>query len=115
MDKLDSAVSAENKILSSLGLCARARALTIGTPMVIEALRKGGSGKPRLVIEASDTSENTHKRIADKCAYYNVPFVRLDCTAEELATAVGKSSFVASVAISDENFYNLIVKYINTK
>ena len=53
MDKLDNVCRTESKLLSSLGLCARARALIIGTPMVIEALRKSGADKPRLVLEAA--------------------------------------------------------------
>ena len=113
MDKLNSTSVPASKILSSLGLCARARALVIGAPMVIESLRKCGSEKPRIVIEASDTSDNTHKRIADKCAYYNVRLVRLDFGTAELSDAIGKSSSVAAVAICDENFCKLIEKHIN--
>ena len=112
MDKLDNVCRTESKLLSSLGLCARARALIIGTPMVIEALRKSGADKPRLVLEAADTSENTHKRIADKCSYYKVRHVRLAFSSAELSDAVGKSSSVAAVAVSDENFYKLLEKHI---
>ena len=114
-DKLDEntgANNSENKLLSSLGLCARARALIIGTPMVIESLRKNGVGKPKLVLEASDTSENTHKRIADKCAYYNVRLVRTEFSAAELSDAIGKKSSVAAVAICDVNFCKLMEKHI---
>lgn len=102
----------ENKLLSSLGLCARARALVIGTPMVIESLRKGGANKPRLVLEACDTSDNTHKRIADKCAYYKVRLVRLECGSAALSDAIGKKSSVAAVAVCNENFCKLLEKHI---
>ena len=113
MDKLDKEKGTDNsKLLSSLGLCSRARALIIGTPMVIEALRKNGDGKPRIVLEAADTSDNTHKRILDKCAYYNVKHVRLECGVAELSDAVGKSSAVAAVAVCDDNFYNLLLKHL---
>ena len=112
IDKSMSNNGSENKLLSSLGLCARARALVIGTPMVIESLRKGGADKPRLVLEASDTSENTHKKIADKCAYYKVRLVRLECNTTELSDAIGKKSSVAAVAICDENFCKLLEKHI---
>ena len=112
MDKLDNKTNMESKLLSSLGLCARARALVIGTPMVTEALRKTGTDKPRLVLEAKDTSENTHKKISDKCSYYGVRHVRLDFTAAELSDALGKSSAVTSVAVCDENFYKLLEKHI---
>ena len=70
------ALTKEDKLLSTVGLCARARKLVMGTPMVCETLR---IGKPAVhaVLEASDTSANTHKRLADKCAYYQVPLYRL--------------------------------------
>ena len=54
MDKLDKANGTDNsRLLSSLGLCARARALIIGTPMVIEALRKSGRVAHNLACEIS--------------------------------------------------------------
>ena len=100
------------KLLLSLGLCARARALIYGVPMICDALRRGGKNSPLLVIEAADTSENTHKRLTDKCSYYNIRHVRLLCTGEELAAAVGKSSTIGAVAVTDENFVKLIEKNI---
>ena len=57
-----SALTAEEKLLSTVGLCARARKLLTGTPMVCEAMR---SRKPAVlaVLEASDTSDNTHQKL----------------------------------------------------
>lgn len=100
------------KLLLSLGLCARARALIYGVPMICDALRKGGKISPLLVLEAADTSENTHKRLTDKCSYYNTRHARLLCTGEELAAAVGKSATIGAVAVTDENFVKLIEKNI---
>ena len=39
------------KLLSTLGLCARARKLITGTPMVCEALRQGGKAPVLAVLE----------------------------------------------------------------
>ena len=83
MNKAD---AARQKLLSGLGLCAKARALTFGTPMVCESLRE--KNKPHLVLEASDTSAATHKKISDKCNFYQVQHVRLPVTGEELAAAI---------------------------
>ena len=113
MDKYCISEENERKLLSSLGLCARARGLVIGAPMVIESVRDTVRS-PKLVIEAADTSENTHKRICDKCSYYGVKHIRLSCSIEALSDAVGKSSSVAAVAVSDENFYKLLMKYIES-
>jgi len=96
-----SAPTPQSKLLSTLGLCARARKLVMGTPMVCEALRKGGKTPILAVLEASDTSANTHGRLASKCAYYKKPLYRLPATTEELAHAIGKSAAVAAVGVTD--------------
>lgn len=99
---------ANPKLLSSLGLCARARALVFGTPMVCEALRASGKQKPLLVLEACDTSAATHKRLTDKCNTYATRHVRLAYDGKTLAAALGKSASLAAVAICDENFCRMI-------
>ncbi len=91
---------AQARLLSNLGLCARARALIYGTAMVCEALRN--SGRVVLVLEASDTSPATHKRISDKCNFYKVTHLRLPVSGDILAAALGKSATLAAVAITDE-------------
>ena len=94
--------------LGSLGLCAKAGKLIYGVPMIIEAMQKGK--KVYLVIEASDTSDNTHKRITDKCSFYGVETIRIDADCIELSSYVGKSSMLAAVAITDEGFYKMVSK-----
>lgn len=104
--------SREARLLSALGLCAKAGKLIYGVPMICEALRRGGKNAPVMVLESSDTSENTHKKISDKCSYYNTELVRLNSTGEELAAAVGKTSSLAAVAVTDENICRLVEKNI---
>lgn len=100
------------KLLSSLGLCARAGKLIFGVPMICEAMRKGGKKSPLLIIEVSDSSEGTKKRIADKSAFYGVRKVRIDCDGATLASALGKTSSLAAVAVTDKEMCKLIEKYI---
>lgn len=90
----------ESKCLSTLGLCARAGKLAVGTPQICEVLR-GHPGRIVLVLEAGDTSENTHKRLTDRCAFYRTEYVRLPVTAEALGRAVGKTHPVAAVGVTD--------------
>ncbi len=101
----------DTRILGSLGLCSKAGKLIFGVPMIIEAMQKGK--KVFLVIEAGDTSDNTHKRISDKCSFYGVEKIRLDISGGDLASAVGKSSSLAAIAITDEGFYKMVGKYFN--
>lgn len=100
------------RILSALGLCVRAGKIIFGVPMICDALKKGGASKPVLIIEASDTSEGTHKKIADKSAFYQVRTVRIDCDGATLASALGKTSSLAAVAITDEQMCRMAEKYI---
>ena len=103
----------DKRILSSLGLCSKAGKLIFGVPMIIEALQKGK--KVYLVLEAQDTSDNTHKKITDKCNFYQVSKVRLDIDGGDLASAVGKSSSLAAVAITDDGFYKMMSKYFDNQ
>ena len=94
--------------LRALGLCRRAGALVCGTPMIITALRS--AKRPILVVAANGISEGTRKKLTDKCAYYETPLVTVDADGEELAAAVGKSGFLAAVAVTDENLAKLVNK-----
>lgn len=80
--------------------------------MICEAMKNGGKNAPLIIFEAADTSENTHKRIADKSAYYGVRTVRLNCDGATLASALGKTSSLAAVAITDEQMCKMVEKYI---
>ena len=103
----------EEKLLSTLGLCARARKLVLGTPMVCEALRGDMGRNPILaVVEASDTSENTHRRLLSKCTYYRVPHYRIAADTLRLAHAVGKTGAVAAVGVVDENLLRALAPYL---
>lgn len=107
-----SAPTPKDKLLSTVGLCARARKLVMGTPMVCEALRKGGKYPPLAVLEASDTSDNTHAKLSSKCAYYRTPLYRLPVTTDELGHAIGKSGLVAAVAVTDEQLLRALTPHL---
>ena len=88
-----------------LGLAARAGRVVIGVPLICTALSRGARDKtPLLVLEAADSSPNTHKRITDRCAYYGVRTVRMEIDCGELAHAVGKrEALVAAVGVTEPN------------
>ena len=109
----------EKGILQMVGLCRRAGKTVIGTDMVCEHLRaqskkrgdrnnKNAGETEILVLEGADTSENTHKKISDKCVYYNVKHVQLNSSCEALGKAVGKRA-TAVVAIADASFCRAIL------
>ena len=104
----------EEKLLSTLGLCARARKLVMGTPMVCEAMRDKRTPVVA-VLEASDTSAGTHKKLTDKCAFYGVPHYRLAASTQQLGHAVGKTGAVAAVGVTDENLYKALADKLPKK
>ena len=96
-------------ILSRLGLCVRAGKVIFGVPQICEAMRNG-KNSPVAVFEAADTSENTHKRITDKCQFYQVKQIRLSCDGATLAAALGKNATLGAVAVTDQRMCDMVLQ-----
>ena len=98
----------EKKLLGVIGLCRGAGKAVLGVPMICERLReiyeKRGEVVDVIVFEASDTSDNTHKKITDKCKFYKAKCVKVAFDGGEIAHAIGKQSTVSVVGVTDENF-----------
>ncbi|THF81225.1 L7Ae/L30e/S12e/Gadd45 family ribosomal protein [Cohnella fermenti] len=92
-----------NKALSRLGLAMRAGKLVSGEEIVLKAIR---SGEARLVLLAGDASDNTKKKVADKCESYKVELL-IGFTRFELGGAVGKPERVL-FAVTDKGFADMI-------
>ncbi len=89
-----------SRLLSMLGIAKKSGRIIIGTSMIIEHIQKKKKlgAEEFMVLEASDTSENTHKRLTDKCEFYNIRRIRIEATCDELGAALGKGA-TAAVAI----------------
>ena len=94
------------RLLAALGICKKAGGLICGTPMICDAL--ASNKKPLLVLTASDNSENTEKRLRDKCSFYGVERLSVGIDGGALAHAVGKSSKLSAVAVTDANLCRLV-------
>ena len=103
-------MSAPDRLLGAVGLCKRAGKLICGVPLICTELRK--SSQVLLVLMASDASENTKKKLRDKCNFYGVKLVELPCTADELAAAVGKDAPIGAVAITDAKLLQAVEKHL---
>ncbi|MBR4295391.1 MAG: ribosomal L7Ae/L30e/S12e/Gadd45 family protein [Clostridia bacterium] len=101
------------KLLMTIGLAAKAGKIICGTPLICEGLRQKGKGKPVIVLEGSDTSENTHKRLSDKCAFYETPLIKLPASMSEISAAVGKTSLVAALGIKDTGLADAILSKLD--
>ena len=88
-----------DKVLSLIGLAMKAGRCISGETMTESETK---SGRARLVIIASDASENTKKKFRDMCKFYKVPIYMYGCK-DTLGHAMGKE-FRASLEILDEGF-----------
>lgn len=99
-----------NKVLSLIGLAMKAGRCTSGETMTESEVK---SGRARLVIIASDASENTKKKFRDMCKFYKVP-IYIYGDKDTLGHAMGKE-FRASLAILDEGFADGILKELKDR
>ena len=94
-----------DKILSYVGLATKAGKSVGGEFSVEKAIKEK---KARLVIVATDASDNTKKNFNDSCTFYKVP-IFFHGTKDDLGKATG-NQFRASVAVLDDGFAEAILK-----
>ena len=87
-----------NNFYGTLGLASRARKIVDGETL-IQSIR---AKKVHFVIIANDASENTKKKITDKCKTYHVDYV-IYSDSIALSNAIGKDNRVA-IGIIDSGF-----------
>ena len=83
-----------SKFISFLGICKKAGKLTMGFDATVEQLEKGSS---KLVLVTADLSDNTKKRMALKCREYNVDYIEINNSIEDIYAFLGKGSGIISV------------------
>lgn len=88
-----------------LGLAQRAGSVESGEFCTERAVK---SGRAKLVFVAEDASPATRKNFRDMCDYYGV-IIRTGPDMERMGRAIGRKTR-ASLAITDENFANAILK-----
>ncbi len=103
-------MSRRDKVLSLIGLAMKAGRCASGE-MMTETETK--SGRAKLVIVASDASENTKKKFRDMCEFYKVP-IYFYGDKDTLGHAMGKE-FRASLAILDNGFADGIQKELKNR
>jgi ribosomal protein L7Ae-like RNA K-turn-binding protein len=97
-----------NQWMSLLGLANRARKIISGEELSVKEIR---SGKARLVLLSADASENTKKKITDKCRSYGVPIKFVE-DRYLLGQAIGKEARVV-VAVMDDGFAKKLVTLLD--
>lgn len=89
--------SREDKILSILSMTKKAGSISIGEEQTGFTAR---SGKSRVIILASDASDNAYRRAKGFADNAQVPLVKLPCTKASISAATGKAG-CSMAAITD--------------
>lgn len=93
-----------DRLLSLLGLAAKAGQVQSGEFMVEKTVK---ARKGSLVIVATDTSDASKKSYRDMCKFYHTPIIEYS-TKEILGSAIGKQ-MRASVVVTQEGFAKSIL------
>ncbi len=94
-----------------LGIARKAGRTVIGTDLVMKALT-GGNPKIYIVLASDGASDNTKKRIYDRCTYYQVERYTIPQTPSELSHLLGKTSSVCCIGITDSGFAEGLKRYL---
>ncbi len=100
----------QDKVLSMLGIAAKAGHIASGEYQTEHAV-KGGDAF--LVFVAEDASENTRKSFQNMCEFYHVP-MEIYGTRESLGHSIGKE-FRASLAVTHEGLAQSVKKKLAVK
>ena len=99
-----------DRLLSFLGICRRAKKLVIGAETAVESMKEG---KSQLVLYASDFSKGSLKKVLEASGRCGVEALALPRTKEELSLALGRLSGVLSV--EDKGFADKLRELINSE
>lgn len=99
-----------DRILSFLGLCRRAKKLVIGAQTCEASVKEG---KSFLVLYAHDAAANSLKRVRRACVERGVPMRCVNRGKETLSAALGRLSAVASV--EDKGFAEKLCRMLDAE
>lgn len=95
------------KIWGAIGLATKARKCLIGTGLCVESMR---ANKGKLLLIASDVSDNTRKRLVKTAQFHKIPYTFVDSNKGQLSHIVGKSGDCAAILLTDDGFAKIIEK-----
>lgn len=95
----------QTKVYGLIGIARRARKVVMGESVIAAIQNKSA----KVVLISEDASDNTKKKISDKCQYYNITF----CFVDDILLNQSLGEFNKKViAITDEGMSKKIVQYM---
>lgn len=99
-----------DRLLSFLGICRRAKKLVIGAEVSAQSVEEG---KSLLILYASDASKNSLKRVLQRAAEHGVATACVNRTKDELSAALGR--LCAVMSIEDRGFADKLSHMISSE
>ena len=93
-----------DKALLMIGMARRANKVYTGSDKCTEAVR---SKRAKLIIIATDASDNTRKMLINACTHYSVQYIEYGTMAD--LGHITSSPITATVAVIDDNFAKAIL------
>lgn len=87
-----------NKALNTIGMCKCANKISYGETL----LKDIKNHSVNIVVICLDTSENSKKKIIDKCSYYKCEYI-IAFTQTEIMKVISRSDPVSAIGIKDAN------------
>ena len=97
-----------NKFYSMVGIGKKAGFIVSGETGCVQAIKKS---KCKLMILASDASDNTKDRFISLCRRNNIKLITIGSKAD-LGNAIGKS-FISTAGVIDERFSSTLLEAIS--
>ena len=99
-----------DRILSFLGICRRAKKLVIGAEVTVESVQ---TGKSELILYASDASQNSLKAVRRAAQEHDVDMRCVNRGKEPLSLALGRLCAVLSV--EDKGFAQKLCQLLESE
>ena len=99
----------QNRFLQNLGLAKRANKAVFGFDDVVKHISLNDA---KAVFIASDTAENTQKKITRICGENGVKTVRVPFASRDIGNASGRKP-TAVFTVTDNGFYSLLIRSLS--
>ena len=87
-----------DKALNTIGICKCANKISYGETLINDIKNRNVC----IVVICVDTSENSKKKIINKCSYYGCEYV-IAFTQEEIKRVLSRDDIVSAIGIKDKN------------
>lgn len=87
-----------NKALNTIGICKCANKISYGEILIKDIKNHSVN----IVIICKNTSDNSKKKIIDKCSYYECEYV-IAFTQEDIMKVISRNDPVSAIGIKDSN------------